>query len=239
MKNTFLISAAAVALLTATGMASAQSTMDQRLPPAAGQLKAQESDKSESSEQKAKAGAQIKAGEKSKSKAQAEGKAGIKVDTTGQAPAAKQSEMKSQQENQKQDSSKSQTTQSKSGADAASSSSSGASAKGQSSGSAGASTQGKTETTGAAAANVNLTAEQKTTIRETVLKQSNAPRVSNVNFSISVGTVVPRKSMRFAPVPRTLIEIHPAWRGYEYFLIGDQIVVVDPRTLRIVAILSV
>jgi hypothetical protein len=85
---------------------------------------------------------------------------------------------------------------------------------------------------------VNLTPQQKTTIRETVIKQSSAPRVSNVNFSLSVGTSVP-KTVRFAPLPRTIVEIQPSWRGYEYFLVGDEIVVVDPRTLRIVAILQV
>jgi hypothetical protein len=33
--------------------------------------------------------------------------------------------------------------------------------------------------------------EQRTKVRETVLAGSNVPRVSNVNFSISVGTTVP------------------------------------------------
>ena len=41
---------------------------------------------------------------------------------------------------------------------------------------------------------VNLTTEQKTKIRTTVLQSSSAPKVSrsSINFNISVGTVVPR-----------------------------------------------
>jgi hypothetical protein len=33
------------------------------------------------------------------------------------------------------------------------------------------------------------------------------------------------------------VEIEPEWRGFEYFLVGDEIVVVDPATLEIVAVL--
>ncbi|MEA2876603.1 MAG: hypothetical protein QOF14_1799 [Hyphomicrobiales bacterium] len=88
-----------------------------------------------------------------------------------------------------------------------------------------------------ASSNVSLTTEQKTTIRQTVLTSS-APRVTNVNFDIKVGTAVPR-TVRIAPLPVTLIEIQPAWRGYMYFVYNDEIIVVEPGTLRIVAVLEV
>ena len=32
--------------------------------------------------------------------------------------------------------------------------------------------------------------------------------------------------------------IYPEWRGYDYILVGDEIVVIDPRTHEIVAILE-
>jgi hypothetical protein len=84
---------------------------------------------------------------------------------------------------------------------------------------------------------VSLTSEQRTRIRSTVLT-ANAPRVANVNFAVNVGTVVPR-SVRLVAVPAPLIEIHPAWRGYMYFVHDDHIVIVEPRTMRIVTILEV
>ena len=36
-----------------------------------------------------------------------------------------------------------------------------------------------------------------------------------------------------------LVEVNPQWRGYEYFVYNDEIILVDPRTHRIVAILPV
>jgi hypothetical protein len=36
----------------------------------------------------------------------------------------------------------------------------------------------------------------------------------------------------------TIVEIEPAWRGFEYFMIGDQIVIVDPRSMEIVAVVE-
>jgi hypothetical protein len=90
---------------------------------------------------------------------------------------------------------------------------------------------------GQAGANVSLTTEQRQKIRSSVLT-ANAPRVANVNFSVSVGTVVPR-SVRLVAVPAPLIAIHPAWRGFLYFVHNDRIVIVEPGTLRIVTVLVV
>jgi hypothetical protein len=93
---------------------------------------------------------------------------------------------------------------------------------------------------GSQGASVNLTAEQKTQIRTTVLQSSSAPKISRsqVNFNIAVGTVVPR-TVHFVTVPETLIRIHPAWRGYSYFVVDEEIIIVEPRTFKIVAVLTV
>jgi hypothetical protein len=48
---------------------------------------------------------------------------------------------------------------------------------------------------------------------------------------------VPR-TVRFYRVPVELVQIYPHWRGYDYFLVGDQIIVVNPRTHQIVAVLE-
>ena len=84
---------------------------------------------------------------------------------------------------------------------------------------------------------VNLTSEQRTTIRSEVLTSS-APRVTNINFAVSVGTVVPT-SVRVVEVPPTIVRIHPRWKGYRYFVYNDEIIIVEPRTLKIVAVLDV
>jgi hypothetical protein len=91
-----------------------------------------------------------------------------------------------------------------------------------------------------AGGSASLTSDQKTKIRTTVLKSGNAPKVSrsSINFNIRIGTVIPR-SVHFVTVPETIIEIHPAWRGYSYFVVDDEIIIVEPRSLEIVAILEV
>jgi hypothetical protein len=96
-------------------------------------------------------------------------------------------------------------------------------------------------TTGQGAAgsrsNINLTPEKRTRIHEVIVNERNAPRVNSPNFNVSVGAQVPR-TVRFAALPRTIVEIEPEWRGFEYFMIADQIVIVDPKTMEIVAILD-
>jgi hypothetical protein len=82
-----------------------------------------------------------------------------------------------------------------------------------------------------------MTTEQRTKIRETVLTGGNAPRATNVNFSISVGTAVPT-TVRVVEVPTVIIEVHPEYRGHMYFVVGDEIIIVD-RNHRIVAVLTV
>ena len=82
-----------------------------------------------------------------------------------------------------------------------------------------------------------LTVEQKTKVRETVLRGGNAPRVTSVNFNVSVGTVVPT-TVRVVEVPAVLVEYYPDWRGYLYFVYNDEIIIVD-RNHRIVAVLEV
>jgi Protein of unknown function (DUF1236) len=87
---------------------------------------------------------------------------------------------------------------------------------------------------------VSLTGDQRSRIRETILRQHNAPRAARADFDIRVGGRIPRDRLRFVdlePLPTTIVDIEPAWQGYLYFLVGDEIVVVDPDSLEIVAVL--
>jgi hypothetical protein len=96
-----------------------------------------------------------------------------------------------------------------------------------------------TEQRGGGAANVSLNEQQRTRIRETVINSRSARRVSNVDFSVNVGTVVPRGHIHLVRVPETLIRIEPRWRRYMYFVYNNEIVIVDPRSMRIVDVLPV
>jgi hypothetical protein len=89
---------------------------------------------------------------------------------------------------------------------------------------------------GSTGASVNLTSEQRTKIHSIIVADRSAPRIAHADFDVRVGTVVPRGKVKFVAVPSSIVEIQPAWRGFEYFLVGDEIVIVDPSTLRIVAV---
>jgi len=97
-------------------------------------------------------------------------------------------------------------------------------------------TESKSQTTGQAGAGGKLSTEQRTKIT-TVIKSQHVAPLNNVNFSISVGTRIPR-GVSFHPLPAEVVTYYPEWRGYEFILVGNQIVVVDPRTLEIVAVIE-
>jgi hypothetical protein len=95
----------------------------------------------------------------------------------------------------------------------------------------------RTQTTGQAGAGAKLSTEQRTKIT-TVIKEQHVQPVTNVNFSISVGTRVPRSGVTFHPLPVEIVTLYPQWRGYEYILVRDQILVIDPRTGEIVDVID-
>jgi hypothetical protein len=94
-----------------------------------------------------------------------------------------------------------------------------------------------TTTTGQAGAGAKLSTEQRTQITSVIREQHVQP-VTNVNFSISVGTRVPR-DVTFHALPSRIATIYPEWRSYKYILVKEQIVIVDPNTYEIVAVLEV
>jgi hypothetical protein len=57
-----------------------------------------------------------------------------------------------------------------------------------------------------------------------------------VNFSVSVGAVVPR-DVRLQTLPSDVVEVVPQYRGYDFFVVRDEIVIVEPSTYKIVTVL--
>ena len=84
---------------------------------------------------------------------------------------------------------------------------------------------------------MNITNEQRTQLRSS-FTSVNVPSVSNVNFAVSVGTVVP-ETVTFVDVPQEIIRIVPDWRRYKVFKARNQIIVVDPGTRRIVTVIEI
>ncbi len=96
--------------------------------------------------------------------------------------------------------------------------------------------ENKSQTVGQAGAGAKLSTEQRTRITTVIRNQHVAP-ADNVNFSVSVGTRVPR-DVAFHPLPADVVTVYPEWRGYNFVLVRDEIVVIDPDTFEIVAVLN-
>jgi Protein of unknown function (DUF1236) len=93
-------------------------------------------------------------------------------------------------------------------------------------------------TTGNAATSATAAppAEKRTQI-VSAIKSQKVEEVTNVNFNISVGAVVPA-SVRFHPLPPRIVEIYPEWRGYEFILVHGRYIIVRPQTHEIVYIIE-
>jgi hypothetical protein len=84
---------------------------------------------------------------------------------------------------------------------------------------------------------VQLSEQQRTEIRDKVFAERNVPRMDNVNFSLNVGTTVPNR-VRFQTVPDLIVGYYPQFRNDDYFVVRDEIVIVD-RDHKIVATMPV
>ena len=97
------------------------------------------------------------------------------------------------------------------------------------------STRSTTTGQGAAAGAAKLSTEQRTKI-SSIIREHKTPSV-HLNVSVSVGTRVPT-NIHLYPLPVQVITVYPEWRGYDYVMVGEDIVVIDPRTHEIVAIIE-
>jgi hypothetical protein len=83
-----------------------------------------------------------------------------------------------------------------------------------------------------------LSEQQRTSVRDRFRSSGiERNRVTNVNFAIRVGASVPR-SVTLHTLPAGVVEIVPQYRGYRYVYVNDDIVIVDPGTYAVVAVVS-
>lgn len=81
-----------------------------------------------------------------------------------------------------------------------------------------------------------VTEQQRTRI-STSIRQANVRPLRNANFSVSVGAVVPT-GVRFYPVTPAIVEIYPEYRGYQFVVVEEEIVIIEPRTRKIVTVID-
>jgi hypothetical protein len=84
-------------------------------------------------------------------------------------------------------------------------------------------------------ASVNINDQQRTRLSQSFARVNVQP-LNNVNFSVSVGAAIPR-DVRLHPLPADIVEVVPQYRGYNFVMVRDEIVIVDPATYKIVTVL--
>ncbi|MBR0740970.1 DUF1236 domain-containing protein [Bradyrhizobium liaoningense] len=79
-----------------------------------------------------------------------------------------------------------------------------------------------------------VTTERQVRISETVSRARLAQPERNLNISIRVGETIPSR-VRLHRLPPEIVSIEPAYRDYEYFATEDEVIIVEPRSHRIVS----
>ncbi|MGK6316230.1 DUF1236 domain-containing protein [Neorhizobium sp. DT-125] len=88
------------------------------------------------------------------------------------------------------------------------------------------------ETTGS----IDISTEQQTEIRNVFVENRVEP--VDVDVEVNVGAAVPT-TVELHPLPPRIVEIVPAYRGYEYFVLADgRIIIVEPSTHEVVYVLA-
>jgi hypothetical protein len=81
---------------------------------------------------------------------------------------------------------------------------------------------------------IALDTQQQTSIGQAIAHHNVKP-ITNVTFSMALGTKVPA-SVQLRALPSDVATFVPQYRGYSYFVVEEQMVIVDPATQAIVAI---
>jgi outer membrane biosynthesis protein TonB len=230
MKNTFLITASVAALVAGIGLASAQGLNEHRDAPAAaaseqkapeGQVDHQKSTLPAKTE-KLKPAPTAQAPDKAKPAPTAQ--APEKTEKMKPAPIAqapeKEKSAPTAQVPEKSDSEHRTVGQSPSQGTAP-----GAAAQ-----------KGSAQKGSESFAAVPMSTEQNVRFREN-MKGEKAERLTGVPFSISIGDEVPR-SVHYYRLPARVVEYAPQYRDFDYILVGDDILILDPHSHRIVAVIS-
>jgi len=80
----------------------------------------------------------------------------------------------------------------------------------------------------------NIAVDKQVRISETFRRERFAAPERDLNVSIRVGERVPER-VRVHRLPDTIVSIEPEYRDYDYFTTEEEIVIVEPRTHRIVS----
>lgn len=91
-----------------------------------------------------------------------------------------------------------------------------------------------TQTNAQANQHTQINPEKQVRISETLSRERLAEPEHDLNISIRVGETIPPR-VRLYRLPPEIVSIEPEYRDYEYFATDDDVVIIEPRTHRIVS----
>lgn len=86
-----------------------------------------------------------------------------------------------------------------------------------------------------ASGSANIDERQRTEIVNK-LRRDRSAASTNINIDVNIGTRLPSRA-RVRPLPPDIVRIMPQYRGYQYTVVEDEIVVVEPRTRKVVEVI--
>jgi len=84
-----------------------------------------------------------------------------------------------------------------------------------------------------------ISEQQRTQVRETLSRDRTtlARENQNLNIQVNVGVTLPGH-VHVRTLPPDIVRIAPQYRGYEYTVVEDEIVILEPRSRRVVEVLE-
>lgn len=83
---------------------------------------------------------------------------------------------------------------------------------------------------------LKLSADQKHTIYLSISNQQQK-ETPPPTFGAAVGAIVP-PSINLQPLPKTVLELVPRMQNYEYAMVANQVLLVDPKNRQVVDIIN-
>ena len=68
------------------------------------------------------------------------------------------------------------------------------------------------------------------------LRRDRSALSTNINVNVNVGVRLPSRA-RVRPLPQDIVRIMPRYRGYQYTVVQDEVVIVEPRTRKVVEVI--
>jgi hypothetical protein len=81
---------------------------------------------------------------------------------------------------------------------------------------------------------ITLNEQQNTRVAQAI-RQANVRPLTNVSFSIAVGTTIPA-DVQLNVLPLELVEVVPQYRGFSFVVVEQEALIIDPGTRAIVAV---